>query len=225
MIIDKMNIKLDKSWKQILKKEFEKEYFVKLFDFLKAEYTNHIIYPQIDEIFKAFNLCTFDNTKVVILGQDPYHGENQAHGLSFSVKDNIKPPPSLINIFKELNNDLKIPIIQSGNLTPWAKQGVLLLNATLTVRKNDAGSHQNKGWEIFTDKVIQLISKKKENLVFILWGAYAKKKEILIDNNKHLILKSAHPSPLSAYKGFLGNKHFSSTNNFLKSKDIKQIIW
>jgi uracil-DNA glycosylase len=220
-----MNIKIDNSWKVNLTDEFEKDYFKKLTEFLVEEYKNYTIFPPPDEIFTAFNLCNFENTKVVILGQDPYHGDGQAHGLSFSVKENIKMPPSLINIFKELNLDINKGMPKSGNLTKWAQQGVLLLNATLTVRKDNAGSHQNHGWEIFTDKVIQLISEKKKNLVFILWGAFAQKKAILIDENKHLILSSPHPSPLSAHKGFFNNNHFSKTNNYLKNNNINQIEW
>ena len=220
-----MNVKLENSWKEILLQEFNKEYFRKLTLFLKSEEHAHFIYPPKNEIFSAFDYCAFDNTKVVIIGQDPYHGDSQANGLSFSVNDNIKIPPSLKNIFKELKNDLNINISTSGNLERWAKQGVLLLNATLTVRAHEAGSHQKKGWEIFTDAVIKMISDKKENIVFILWGAYAQKKGQIIDDSKHYIIKSAHPSPLSAYNGFWDSKPFSKTNKFLHSIKKSEIEW
>ncbi|MCF6366042.1 MAG: uracil-DNA glycosylase [Bacteroidales bacterium] len=220
-----MNIKIHQSWKELLQDEFEKEYFINLVNFVKQEYKTHNIYPPGKEIFNAFDLCPVENVKVVIIGQDPYHGKGQAHGLCFSVKDGVKTPPSLKNIYKELYDDLGKEIPETGNISHWAEQGVLMLNATLTVRAGNAGSHQNKGWEIFTDAVIKKISKEKENLVFLLWGAYAQKKGQVIDTDKHYILKSPHPSPFSAHTGFLGNKHFSKTNAFLKSKGIYEINW
>lgn len=223
--MSKINPEIEESWKKILIDEFNKDYFIQLKQFLIEEKNNYTTYPPGKEIFNAFNLTPFDKIKVVILGQDPYHGEGQAHGLCFSVKDGIKPPPSLINIYKELKNDLDFNIPSYGNLTNWAKQGVLMLNATLTVRANQAGSHQNKGWETFTDTVIKKVSELKNNIVFILWGKYAQAKEILIDNNKHFILKAAHPSPFSAHSGFFGCKHFSKTNEFLAKKNIKEIDW
>lgn len=219
------DIQIEQSWKKLLKDEFEKDYFLKLIDFVKQEYKTQKIYPPAKEIFSAFNLCPVYNVKVVIIGQDPYHGEGQAHGLCFSVKDGVKVPPSLRNIYKELLADLGKEIPQTGNILHWAKQGILMLNATLTVRAKNAGSHQGKGWEVFTDAVIKKISKEKKDIVFLLWGAYAQKKGQIIDTNKHYILKSAHPSPFSAHKGFMGNKHFSKTNNFLKSKGLKEINW
>ena len=220
-----MYVKLDASWKEVLMNEFEKDYFKKLTDFVQNEYNTKTIYPPQSEIFSAFDFTPFENVKVVILGQDPYHGEGQANGLSFSVADGIKLPPSLRNIYKELKDDVGIEISTSGNLESWAKQGVLLLNATLTVEATKAGSHQKKGWETFTDAVIQKLSDQKENLVFILWGAYAQKKGAKIDRNKHFVIESAHPSPLGAYRGFWGSKPFSTTNQFLKSKNITEIDW
>jgi uracil-DNA glycosylase len=220
-----MDVKINQSWKEILKEEFEKEYFIKLVDFIKKEYQDQEIFPPGRLIFNAFEYCSFDDLKVVILGQDPYHGPGQANGLCFSVNDGIPKPPSLLNIFKEIKEDIGIPIPENGNLERWAKQGILLLNATLTVRANQAGSHQNKGWEIFTDAVIKNISDKKDGIVFLLWGSYAQRKGAVIDQNRHCILKSAHPSPLSAYQGFLGNKHFSQTNNFLIKKGFAAIEW
>lgn len=220
-----MDIKLEQSWKNILKDEFEKDYFIRLVDFVKSEYQKHTVYPPGKNIFSAFDYCPFDKVKVVILGQDPYHGPGQANGLCFSVIDGIRKPPSLINIFKEINTDLGIPIPESGNLDRWAKQGILLLNATLTVRANQAGSHQKKGWEVFTDAVIHAVSQKKEGVVFILWGAYAQKKGAVIQQDKHHILKSAHPSPLSAHNGFFGSKHFSKTNAYLSMNGQKEIMW
>ncbi len=217
-------IKIHESWKNILSSEFSKEYFLQLQSFLETEKKDFDVYPSETEIFAAFNKTPFEKVKVVIIGQDPYHGEGQANGLSFSVADGIKIPPSLKNIFKELKTDLGIEIPVIGNLESWANQGVLLLNATLTVRANSAGSHQKKGWEIFTDKVIETISKEKENVVFLLWGNFAHGKENLIDSNKHLILKAAHPSPL-ARGAFFGSKHFSKTNDFLKSKNLGEIDW
>ena len=221
----KMYVKLNASWKEVLMNEFEKDYFKKLTDFVQNEYNTKTIYPPQSEIFSAFDFTPFENVKVVILGQDPYHGEEQANGLSFSVADGIKLPPSLRNIYKELKDDVGIEISTSGNLESWAKQGVLLLNATLTVEATKAGSHQKKGWETFTDAVIQKLSDQKENLVFILWGAYAQKKGAKIDRNKHFVIESAHPSPLGAYRGFWGSKPFSTTNQFLKSKNITEIDW
>ena len=220
-----MYVKLNASWKEVLMNEFEKDYFKKLTDFVQNEYNTKTIYPPQSEIFSAFDFTPFENVKVVILGQDPYHGEGQANGLSFSVADGIKLPPSLRNIYKELKDDVGIEISTSGNLESWAKQGVLLLNATLTVEATKAGSHQKKGWEIFTDAVIQTLSDKKENIVFILWGAYAQKKGAKIDRLKHLVIETAHPSPLGAYRGFWGSKPFSTTNQFLKSKNITEIDW
>ena len=220
-----MYVKLNASWKEVLMNEFEKDYFKKLTEFVQNEYNTKTIYPPQSEIFSAFDFTPFENVKVVILGQDPYHGEGQANGLSFSVADGIKLPPSLRNIYKELKDDVGIEISTSGNLESWAKQGVLLLNATLTVEATKAGSHQKKGWEIFTDAVIQTLSDKKENIVFILWGAYAQKKGAKIDRTKHLVIETAHPSPLGAYRGFWGSKPFSTTNQFLKSKNITEIDW
>ncbi len=222
-----MDVKIEESWKRLLIDEFEKDYFAKLTDFVRAEYKSSDlrIFPPAPLIFNAFNQCPFNKLKVVILGQDPYHGAGQAHGLSFSVPDGISFPPSLRNIFKELNNDIAKPIPQSGNLSSWAQQGVLLLNATLTVREASAGSHQNKGWEMFTDEVIRQISEKAENIVFILWGNYAIRKQDMINKSKHLILTSVHPSPLSASRGFFGNHHFSKTNEYLKAKGKAVINW
>ena len=205
--------------------EFSKDYFIRLTDFVRKEYHETTVYPPGKLIFNAFNLCPFDKVKVVIIGQDPYHGPGQAHGLCFSVNDGIQPPPSLVNIFKEINSDLGKPIPQSGNLTRWAEQGVLLLNATLTVRAHQAGSHQKRGWEEFTDAVIRKLAEEKSNLVFILWGSYAQKKGAFIDRNKHLVLTSVHPSPLSAYNGFFGNHHFSLANDYLVKNGKTAIDW
>ena len=221
-----MNVRIHPSWKNELETEFEKDYFQNLTDFVKQEYTENKCFPPGKEIFAAFDHSSFDETKVVILGQDPYHGIGQANGLCFSVRDGIQFPPSLINIFREIENDLGKPAPETGNLERWANQGVLLLNATLTVRAHQAGSHQNKGWETFTDRVIETISKDKENVVFMLWGGYAKKKAKLIDNSKHLILTSGHPSPLSANRGYwFGNKHFSKANTYLEQKGKQPINW
>ncbi len=217
--------RIEASWKAILLDEFNKDYFKELKQFLLQEKQQHFIYPSGKEIFNAFNCTPFDKVKVVILGQDPYHGKGQAHGLSFSVPFGIKPPPSLKNIFKELKADLDIPIAESGNLTSWAKQGVLLLNATLTVRAKQAGSHQNKGWENFTDAVISSLSENKEALIFLLWGRFAQNKASLIDSKKHHILSAAHPSPFSAYNGFFGCKHFSKTNKILNKNGLETIDW
>lgn len=223
-----INPNIEHSWKELLIDEFNKDYFFKLKQFLINEKANNKIYPPSNLIFNAFNKTPFNKIKVVIIGQDPYHGEGQAHGLCFSVQNGIKIPPSLVNIFKELKQEKEINfnIPKNGNLEKWAEQGVLLLNATLTVRANEAGSHQNKGWEIFTDNIIRLISAKKENIVFLLWGGFAKSKEKLISKNNHYILKSVHPSPLSANRGgWFGNNHFYLTNKFLISKNISPINW
>lgn len=213
------------TWDDILQEEFNKDYFKSLLEFVKKEYQTKIIYPKETEIFNAFRKTSYENTKVVILGQDPYHGINQAHGLSFSVKDGIKCPPSLVNIYKELNDDLNIKIPTTGNLIPWTEEGVLLLNATLTVEASKPGSHQGKGWETFTDEVIKIINNKNTPVVFILWGNYARQKKKLITNPLHYIIESPHPSPFSAYNGFFGSKPFSKTNNFLISKGLKPINW
>lgn len=220
-----MDVKMESSWKEALKDEFEKPYFRELVEFVKSEYQTQTVYPPGNRIFSAFDFTPFDDVKVVIIGQDPYHGAGQANGLSFSVADGIRHPPSLQNIFKELNSDLNVPIPQSGNLEKWAKQGVLMLNATLTVRASQAGSHQNKGWELFTDAVIEQLSDKKEKLVFILWGAYAQKKGSVIDVSKHFIIKSAHPSPFSAYNGFFESRPFSKTNDYLLQNNFEIINW
>jgi len=205
--------------------EFEKEYFTRLVDFVKEEYRTTTIYPPGGLIFNAFDLCPFENVKAVIIGQDPYHGKGQAHGLCFSVRDGVAFPPSLMNIFKEVESDMGYKPFPTGNLGRWARQGVLLLNATLTVRAHQAGSHQRKGWEEFTDSVIKILNNEKENLVFFLWGAYAQRKGASIDKSKHLVLESVHPSPLSAYNGFFGNRHFSRCNEYLISKGIQAIDW
>lgn len=218
-----MNVKIESSWKEVLQTEFDKPYFVKLTDFVRDEYKHCKVYPPAGLIFNAFNLCPFNNVKVVLIGQDPYHEPGQAHGLCFSVNDGVQFPPSLLNIFKELKSDIGKDIPQSGNLIRWAEQGVLLLNATLTVREHQAGAHQGKGWEEFTDAVIKILSEKKDGLVFMLWGSYAQSKAKLIDESRHYVLRSAHPSPLSAYRGFFGNHHFSLTNDYL-SKNGKTII-
>lgn len=220
-----MDVKIEESWKSVLIDEFEKSYFNELTKYVRNEYQTHKIYPPAKLIFNAFDQCPFSKLKVVILGQDPYHGPGQAHGLCFSVNDGIVFPPSLRNIFKELKSDVGKEIPTSGNLIDWAKQGVLLLNATLTVKAQQAGSHQKKGWEQFTDAAISKISDQKESVVFILWGNYAISKSKLIDSAKHLILTSVHPSPLSASRGFFGNKHFSRTNDFLKEHGHEPIIW
>lgn len=223
--MDKINPNIEDGWKQVLYEEFNAAYFRNLKSFLVEEKKKYTIYPPGPEIFAAFNYTSFNHVRVVILGQDPYHGPNQANGLCFSVKDGIRKPPSLQNIFKELNNDLGYPIPETGNLEHWAKQGVLLLNATLTVRANHAGSHQNKGWENFTDAVISSLAAKKENLVFILWGKYAQNKEPMIDAQKHCIIKSPHPSPFSADRGFFGSKPFSKTNEYLRQTNQEEINW
>ncbi len=217
--------KIEKSWAEKLHPVFEKKYFSTLRTFVALEQRNELVYPPNDFIFNAFAKCSIEQVAVVIIGQDPYHGPGQANGLCFSVNDGVRHPPSLKNIFKELSADLKIGIPESGNLERWAEQGVLMLNATLTVRANTAGSHQKKGWEEFTDEVIRLISTEKSSVVFILWGAYAQKKGALIDTSKHYVLKAAHPSPFSAYNGFFGCNHFSKTNAYLKSLGKKEIRW
>ncbi len=221
-----MKNQLPKCWRLALASEFKQEYFKDLEKFVTEEYNSIICYPKKEEIFSAFQHCHFDDVKVVVIGQDPYHVENQANGLCFSVHNGVPFPPSLINIFKELSSDLNQPYPTNGDLSRWAKQGVLLLNSILTVRESEAGSHQKKGWENFTDAVIKSISEKKENVVFLLWGGYAKKKGRKIDKKKHYILESGHPSPLSANRGYwFENKHFSKTNDFLKSKNLKPIEW
>lgn len=216
---------IEESWGRILQEEFESPYFLELKQFLREEKKAETIYPPGHLIFNAFNQTPFNRVKVVILGQDPYHGPGQAHGLCFSVPDGIAFPPSLQNIFKEISNDLGIPVPSSGNLTPWANQGVLLVNAILTVRANQPASHQNKGWEKFTDAVIRNLSEKRKNLIFMLWGNYAQAKESLIDNSRHYILKAAHPSPLSASRGFFGCGHFSKANEILSGLGVKEIDW
>lgn len=221
-----MEVKIEASWKRVLAPEFEKPYFKTLTDFVKSEYKSTKCYPPAGQIFNAFDFCPFDKIEVVIIGQDPYHGPKQAHGLCFSVNDGIPFPPSLRNIFEEIKADLGKPIPQSGNLERWARQGVLLLNATLTVREGQAGSHQGKGWETFTDAVIKTVSDEKDNVVFLLWGGYAKKKALLVDASKHCVLESGHPSPLSANKGhWFGNRHFSRANDWLASKGKNRIDW
>jgi uracil-DNA glycosylase len=222
-----MAVRLEESWLNRLEKEFEAPYFVNLKNFLKAEKSRgEIVYPPGDRIFAAMDSTPFDKVKVVIIGQDPYHGPGQANGLCFSVGPGIAHPPSLINIFKELETDLNIPMPSTGDLSPWAFQGVLLLNATLTVRKNEAGSHQNRGWEVFTDHIIEVLNKEREHLVFMLWGSYARAKGKSIDRQKHLVLESGHPSPLSANKGhWFGNRHFSKCNDYLREKNTGAIDW
>jgi uracil-DNA glycosylase len=220
-----MEVQIEDSWKVHLNEEFSKPYFKELASFVKEEKANYEIYPPGKQVFNAFEKCPFDKVEVVILGQDPYHGPGQANGLCFSVNDGVKPPPSLMNIFKEIKEDLGKEIPAGGNLERWAKQGVLLLNATLTVRPNSPGSHQKRGWEEFTDAVIKKVSDDKKNIVFILWGAYAQKKGVIIDEKKHLVLKAAHPSPFSAYNGFFGSKHFSKTNEYLLKKGKRPIEW
>ncbi|MEM9858360.1 MAG: uracil-DNA glycosylase [Bacteroidota bacterium] len=220
-----MDVKISPSWKSRLEQEFKKPYFETLVQFVKNEYQNHKVYPPGKKIFNAFDHCSFEDVRVVIIGQDPYHGPRQANGLCFSVSDEVKKPPSLVNIFKELNADLGIMIPESGNLERWASQGVLLLNATLTVRANTPGSHQKKGWEEFTDSVIRLVSEHKEHVVFILWGAYAQRKGEVIDRSKHHVISSAHPSPFAADRGFFGSKPFSKANAYLQEKGKPEIQW
>lgn len=220
-----MDVKIASGWKSRLSGEFDQPYFQQLAAFVKSEYQTATVFPPGREIFNAFDACNFDDVKVVIIGQDPYHGHGQANGLCFSVHDNIRMPPSLVNIFKEIQTDLGKPFPKTGNLERWAKQGVLLLNATLTVRASSPGSHQNKGWEIFTDAVIKKVSEEKEHVVFLLWGAYAQKKGEVIDRSRHLVLMAAHPSPFSADRGFFGCRHFSKANEYLKSKGLQEIEW
>ena len=220
-----MDVKIDSSWKSRLANEFNAPYFEQLTNFVRDAYTHHQIFPPAKLIFNAFDLCPFDKVKVVIIGQDPYHGLGQAHGLSFSVNENIPLPPSLKNIYQEIRSDLGIQPLSHGNLERWAKQGVLLLNATLTVQADLAGSHQKKGWETFTDSAIKAVAEEKEHVVFLLWGNYAQQKAQYIDRTKHLVLKAVHPSPLSAHRGFFGCKHFSQTNQYLTEHGLEPINW
>lgn len=220
-----MNVNIENSWKEVLKDEFEKEYFSDLVKFIRNEYSTTTIYPPGNKIFAAFDSTPFNEVKVVIIGQDPYHGEHQANGLSFSVNDGIPFPPSLRNIFQEVHDDTGAPIPQSGDLSRWAHQGVLMLNATLTVRAHCPGSHQGKGWETFTDAAIRKLAEQRENLVFILWGSYAMKKGAFIDRTRHLVLTSPHPSPLSVRRGFYGNHHFSQANSYLTAHGKTPIVW
>jgi len=220
-----MDVKIEKTWKSALEKEFEKDYFLKLTEYVKMEYKQQSVYPEGKLIFNAFDHCPFDKVRVVILGQDPYHEPGQAHGLCFSVQQGVSFPPSLQNIFKEIRSDEGFEPRKDGNLERWANQGVLLLNATLTVRAHQAGSHQNKGWETFTDAAIHKLAEKRTGLVFLLWGSYAQKKGAFIDAKKHLVLKSVHPSPLSAHRGFFGNHHFSQTNEYLMNQGLTPIDW
>ncbi len=220
-----MNVRIEESWKMVLAPEFEQDYFKELKEFVRAAYLAGTVYPAPKDIFNAFAHCPFAKVKVVILGQDPYHGVGQAHGLSFSVRDGVRPPPSLQNMYKEIADDIGTPIPSSGNLERWAKQGVLLLNATLTVAASSPGSHQGKGWEQFTDAVVKALSEEREHLVFMLWGNYAKQKGAHINRDKHLILEAAHPSPFSAYNGFFGCKHFSKANAYLKERGQTPIEW
>ncbi|MDR2774623.1 MAG: uracil-DNA glycosylase [Tannerella sp.] len=220
-----MDVKIEKSWKACLTEEFDKPYFRQLIDFVKDEYGKWVIYPPGSLIFNAFDLCPLDKVKVVLLGQDPYHEPGQAHGLCFSVREGTPFPPSLINIFKEIQSDLGKPVPKSGDLTRWAKQGVLLLNATLTVRAHAAGSHQNKGWETFTDAVISRLAAQRDHIVYVLWGSYAQRKGAMIDTTRNLVLRSPHPSPLSANRGFFGNRHFSKANEYLEKTGQTPIDW
>ncbi|MBS7410243.1 MAG: uracil-DNA glycosylase [Candidatus Limisoma sp.] len=221
-----MDVKIENSWKSVLRDEFDKDYFVRLTEFVREEYrTAEAVFPPGNKIFAAFDATPFDEVKVVILGQDPYHNYGQANGLCFSVGDSVQMPPSLVNIFKEVNSDTGAPIPTSGDLTRWARQGVLLLNATLTVRAHQAASHQGRGWEQFTDAAVAALSARRENLVFLLWGNYAKRKGAVIDRSKHLVLESAHPSPLSAYHGFFGNHHFSRANAYLVEHGKAPVVW
>ena len=220
-----MNVRIHPSWQAVLQEEFDKDYFAKLTDFVRSEYARTTIYPPARQIFNAFDHCPFDKVRVVIIGKDPYHEQGQANGLCFSVAPGVQMPPSLVNIFKEIQSDLGKPFPENGDLTRWANQGVLLLNATLTVQAHYAASHQNRGWEECTDAVIRILCEKREHLVFILWGAYAQKKGAFIDSSRHLVLKSAHPSPLSAYHGFFGNHHFSLANDYLIQHGQQPIDW
>ncbi|WP_306483904.1 uracil-DNA glycosylase [Anaerococcus sp.] len=220
-----MSVQIGNDWDQLLKEEWEKPYYKNLRKFLINEYKHYNIYPDMYDLFNALKYVSYEDTKVVILGQDPYHGKGQAHGFSFSVKEDVPIPPSLLNIYKELNDDLGLFIPDNGDLTKWAKQGVLLLNTVLTVREKSPNSHRGKGWEVLTDRIIELLNKREKPIVFILWGANAKSKEKLITNKNHLILKSVHPSPLSAYRGFFGSKVFSRTNEFLRANNMDEIDW
>lgn len=220
-----MDVKIEAGWKEKLREEFEKEYFLNLTRFVREEYRTRQVFPPGNRIFNAFDLCPFDRVRVVIIGQDPYHNIGQAHGLCFSVTDGTEFPPSLVNIFKELNRDLGIPVPNSGNLERWARQGVLLLNAILTVRAHQALSHQNRGWERFTDAAINALNHHRENMVFMLWGAYAQNKGASIDQSKHLVLKTVHPSPLSASRGFFGCSHFSRCNEWLTARGLEPVAW
>jgi uracil-DNA glycosylase len=220
-----MNVRIDESWRQVLQPEFDKPYFELLTDFVRQAYRTTQCFPPAGQIFRAFDLCPFDKVRVVIIGQDPYHDVNQAHGLCFSVQDGVPAPPSLVNIYKELQRDLGKPIPSSGNLTHWAEQGVLLLNATLTVEAHKAGSHQGKGWEELTDAAIQALNRQREHIVFMLWGSYAQRKGQFIDRRRHLVLTAVHPSPLSAYRGFIGCGHFSQANAYLQQHGLSPIVW
>ena len=221
-----MDVKIEQSWKDVLKSEFEKDYFKKLTDFVRSEYlSGKIIYPEAKNIFNAFNLCPLSNVKVVIIGQDPYHEPHQAHGLCFSVQTGVDFPPSLVNIYKEIESDIGHKSITNGDLSSWARQGVLLLNSTLTVQAHIAASHSGKGWETFTDAVIRAVNETQKNVVYMLWGSFAQKKADFVDNQNNLILKSAHPSPLSAYRGFFGNHHFSRANEYLIQNGKTPIDW
>jgi uracil-DNA glycosylase len=220
-----MQVRIDESWREVLQTEFDKPYFELLTDFVRHAYRTTQCFPPAGQIFRAFDLCPFDKVRVVIIGQDPYHDVNQAHGLCFSVQDGVPAPPSLVNIYKELHRDLGKPVPSSGNLTHWAEQGVLLLNATLTVEAHKAGSHQGKGWEELTDAAIQVLNQKREKIVFMLWGSYAQRKGKFIDRRKHLVLEAVHPSPLSAYRGFIGCGHFSKANNYLQQHGQTPIAW
>jgi uracil-DNA glycosylase len=220
-----VNPQIEESWKEVLASEFNNSYFMELKEFLTEEKGKYTVYPPGSKIFNAFQLTPFNQVKVVILGQDPYHGPGQAHGLCFSVPQGILPPPSLVNIFKEIEKDLGIPVPATGNLEKWARQGVLLLNATLTVRANQPGSHQKRGWENFTHAVISKLSEKRVGVIFLLWGKFAQEKESLIDTNRHYVLKAAHPSPFSAYNGFFGCRHFSKTNEILRKHGLQEIDW
>ena len=220
-----MNVRIAEDWKQVLQPEFEKPYFEQLVEFVREEYASQQVFPHGSNIFRAFDKCPLDKLKVVIIGQDPYHGEGQANGLCFSVNDGVPFPPSLQNIFKEVSSDMGVPIPQSGNLDRWAEQGVLLLNAVLTVRAHEAASHAGRGWEKFTDAVVRAIAEKKQGVVYMLWGSYAQKKGAIADPSKNLILKAVHPSPLSVYRGFFGSRHFSQANAYLQSIGKEPIVW
>ncbi|MBI5755133.1 uracil-DNA glycosylase [Candidatus Peregrinibacteria bacterium] len=220
-----MDVRMEQTWKDRLADEFDKEYFHFLAEFVRSAYRNEVVYPPPKCIFRAFEMCPFDQVKVVILGQDPYHGPKQAHGLCFSVNEGIALPPSLVNIFREIEDDCKVSVSKTGDLSRWARQGVLLLNATLTVTQGRAGSHQHKGWEDFTDRVVDLLSREREHLVFLLWGRYAQEKGARIDMTRHLVLKAAHPSPLSAHSGFFGCRHFRSANEYLAAHGKQGIDW